>query len=153
MLKILHKSFPINQSYAKIEILPISVDTLTQLYQQDLSILSEFLHTPAKALLYPFFHDENFSFEDAEKAVLALQQSLHLKYQYYLSTTNSLLPTHSLSHFSDNDQNLYVLGLISNEQLQSYDGLLHKMSNINSLFVHILPNIQLYLPFVRLYKI
>lgn len=153
MLKILHKSFPINQSYGKITIMPISIDTLTQLYQQDLSILSEFLHTPAKALLYPFFKDENFSFVDAEKAVFALQHSLHLKYQYYISTLNSLQPSHSLSHFSDTNQNSYVLGLISQEDILSDSSLLHKMSTVNSLFVHILPHIELYLPFVRLYKI
>lgn len=154
MLKILHKSFL--DSTGKISLLPISLDTLTQLYHQDLNTLNEFLVNPAKALLYPSFHDQNFSFDHAEKAVLSLQHSLHLKYQYYLSSTNSLLPTHSLSHFSDIDQNLYVLGLISEESIDdspSHSGLLHKMSTVNSLFVHILPHIELYLPFVRLYKI
>ena len=152
MFRTIHKSFPVLNSHGKIDILPISIQTLNQLYQQDLSTLSEFLETPAKALLYPFFRNENFSFEDADKAVHALSHFLTLKYQYYISTLNSLLPTYSLSQFSDQDQNLYVLGLISNEE-HSDDGLLHKMSSINSLFMHILPNIQLYLPFVRLYKI
>lgn len=152
MFKTLHKSFPVLNSHGKIELLPISIQTLNQLYEQDLSTLSEFLDNPAKALLYPFFRNENFSFDDAHKAVHALSHSLTLKYQFYLSSLNSLQPTHSLSHFSDQDQNLHVLGLISSEE-HSDDGLLHKMSPINSLFMHILPNIQLYIPFVRLYKI
>lgn len=150
MFRTLHK--PFLNSYGIIEILPISIQTLNQLYQQDLSLLSEFLDTPNKALLYPFFRNENFSFDDAHKAVHALSHAITLKYQFYISTLNSLQPTHSLSLFSDHDQNLHVLGLISKE-LHSDSGLLHKMSSINSLFMHILPNLQLYLPFVRLYKI
>ena len=152
MFRTIHKSFPVLNSHGKIDILPISIQTLTQLYLQDLSLLSEFLDTPAKALLYPFFRNEEFSFDDAHKAVHALSHSLTLKYQFYLSTLNSLQPTHSLSQFSDQDQNIHVLGLISNEE-HSDEGLLHKMSSINSLFMHILPNLQLYIPFVRLYKI
>ena len=153
MLKTLNKSFPALNTKATIEILPITLDNLKQFYQQDLQTLVEFIDTPPKLLLYPSFENEKYSLDDANAVLSVLLQSIHLKYEYYLNSINSLTPTHNPSYFSDTDENLYLLGVISKEHLLQPVSLSHNITRLNSLFLSILSNLKLFLPFVRLYKI
>ncbi len=153
MLKTLNKSFPALDTKATIEILPITLDNLKHFYLQDLQTLAEFVDTPPKLLLYPSFENEKYSLDDANAVLSVLLQSVHLKYEYYLNSINSLTPTHNASYFSDLDDTLFLLGVISKEHLLQPVSLSHNITRLNSLFLSILSNLKLFLPFVRLYKI
>ena len=145
--------FALDNSSAQVDIQPVS--DLHVLLDHDLQTIQEFLDSPHKLLLKPFLQRKySFSFEQAEQVAHFFLSLIHQKFEYYQVILNSFTPHPSLpAHFLDQDQNLYVLGILSDEIIVSDNPMLHKMSSLNSLFNSALASTDLLLPFLRLYKI